>query len=78
MHHTATEQSQLPYKWRQTLQDVDMSLPLAAGTRSKQIVYKLDKKHLFVSVLGEVIIDGDLFNNVKLEDSTWLSIFVLI
>jgi HSP20 family molecular chaperone IbpA len=72
---TKDEQSQkdLPYTWKQTLQDVDVTVPVPSGTKSKQLNIQILKKKLVVGIKGEApIIDGELCQSVKLEDSTWL------
>lgn len=66
----AFEQSQLPYKWTQTLQELSVSLP-SNSAKSKQIKFQVKKRHLFVQVLDQVVIDGDLYADVKVEDCTW-------
>ncbi|KAI3655929.1 hypothetical protein MP638_002634 [Amoeboaphelidium occidentale] len=67
------EQEALPYKWKQTLQDVDVIVPVPKGTKSKQLNVQILKKKLVVGLKGqEAIIDGELCKEVKLDDSTWL------
>ena len=67
------EQAALPYKWRQTLSEVDIVVPVPAGTRGKQLVVEIKKTKLKVALKGatDAIIDGDLCKPVKLDDSTW-------
>lgn len=65
------EQAALPYRWTQTLTDLTVSFPLPASTTSKQIKYSLKKNELSVACLNEILVSGDLFSGVKLEDSTW-------
>ncbi|KAI9168150.1 hypothetical protein H9P43_007521 [Blastocladiella emersonii ATCC 22665] len=68
------EQAALPYKWRQTLQDVDVTIALPKGTKGRDLVVKMDKAKLRVQIKGqpEPIMDGDLHSAIKLGDSTWL------
>lgn len=62
----------LPYKWKQTLQDVTVTIPVPQGTKSKQLVVDIKKTHLKVGLKGEQpIIDDDLCKEVRMEDSTW-------
>ena len=62
-----------PYKWRQTLQDVDVSLLLPNGTKARDL--QIQFKPLFISVkvksTGSVLLEGELCKSIKLEDSTW-------
>ena len=37
---------ELPYEWKQTLGDLDLSLPLPQGTRGKDVDVVLGKNHL--------------------------------
>ncbi|KFH67285.1 hypothetical protein MVEG_06020 [Podila verticillata NRRL 6337] len=66
------EQAALPYKWKQTLVDVDVSIQVPKGTRGKDVVVEIKKKSLKVGLKGQTpIIEGKLFKEVKLDDSTW-------
>ncbi|KAF9918646.1 hypothetical protein BX616_007076 [Lobosporangium transversale] len=68
----AEEQAALPYKWRQTLIDVDISVEVPNGTRGKDLIVEIKKKSLKVGLKGQTpIIEGALFKDVKLDDSTW-------
>jgi hypothetical protein len=63
----------LPYTWKQTLQDVDIVVPVQKGTKSKDLDIVIQKKKMKIGYKGkEPIIEGELFNNVKLQDSTWM------
>lgn len=63
----------MPYKWKQTLQDVDVIVPVPKGIKSKQLNIQILKKKLVVGLKGQdAIIDGELCKEVKLDDSTWL------
>ncbi|KAG2171506.1 hypothetical protein INT43_008232 [Umbelopsis isabellina] len=66
------EQAQLPYKWKQTLQDVDITIPVPAGTRGKALDVVIKKKLIKVGLKGQPpILEGELCKDVKVEDSTW-------
>ncbi|KAG0208415.1 hypothetical protein BGX28_000633 [Mortierella sp. GBA30] len=68
----AEEQATLPYKWRQTLVDVDILVQVPKGTRGKDLIVDIKKKSLKVGLKGQpLIIEGALFKDIKLEDSTW-------
>jgi hypothetical protein len=62
----------LPYRWKQTLQDVTVTVPVPAGTKSRDLVVEIKKTKLKVSLKGkEPIIDDELAKEVKVDDSTW-------
>ncbi len=47
------EQARLPYKWKQTLGDVDVFVPVPKGTKAKMLDVKIDKLHLRVGFKGQ-------------------------
>ncbi|KAF8956045.1 hypothetical protein BGZ46_002477, partial [Entomortierella lignicola] len=47
------EQASLPYTWKQTLTDVDISLKVPKGTKSKDLVVEIKKKSLKVGLKGQ-------------------------
>jgi hypothetical protein len=62
------------YSWTQTLGDVEVNMPLNFGSRlkSRDVVVEIKKKHLKAGVRGkEPIIDGELHDEIKVEESTW-------
>ncbi|CAI2176018.1 13455_t:CDS:2, partial [Funneliformis geosporum] len=62
----------LPYKWKQTLQDVDITVPVPKGSRAKDLKVDIKKKHLTVGLKGQTpIIEGELCKEVKIDDCTW-------
>ncbi|KAI9492308.1 HSP20-like chaperone [Zychaea mexicana] len=66
------EQAELPYKWRQTLQDVDVTIPVPKGTRGRDLQVELKKKHIKVALKGQpAIMEGELCKEIKVDDSTW-------
>ncbi|KAF8476058.1 CS domain-containing protein [Kalaharituber pfeilii] len=68
----AAEQAALPYKWRQTIGDVDISVPVPKGTRAKDLVVEIKKLKLKVGLKGqEPIIDGELPKAIQPDESTW-------
>jgi len=68
----AEEQSKLPYQWKQELSDIDVTVPLPKGTRARDLVVKIMKKKLSAGLKGqEPILEGELFNEIKVEESTW-------
>ncbi|KAI0004150.1 nuclear movement protein nudC [Russula compacta] len=66
------EQAVLPYSWKQSLQDVDILIPVPQGTRARDLVVVITKKKLSVGLKGsDPIMVGDLCQDVKVEESTW-------
>jgi len=68
----AAEQATLPYTWTQTIKDLDLTIPISATLRGRDLDVKLTKNHLRVAIRGQnPIIDADLHKQIKLDDSTW-------
>jgi hypothetical protein len=62
----------LPYTWRQELGDLDLVVPVPKGTRARDLAIVIAKKKLSVGLKGkDKILDGELCQEIKLEDSTW-------
>uniref|UniRef100_A0A7N0SYQ5 CS domain-containing protein n=1 Tax=Kalanchoe fedtschenkoi TaxID=63787 RepID=A0A7N0SYQ5_KALFE len=60
------------YSWTQTLQEVTINVPVPPGTKSRTIVCDIKKKHLKMGLKGQPpIIEGELYENVKVDDSFW-------
>jgi len=54
----AEEQAKLPYKWMQTIQDVDLTAQVSGNLKARDFDIKITKSHLRVAVKGqEPIID---------------------
>lgn len=67
-----TRLAALPYTWTQELGEVDVVVPVAKGTRGKDLNVVIQKKKLSVGLKGqEKILDGELCKEIKVEDSTW-------
>lgn len=61
------EQSKLPYKWTQTLNEVEVNVPISGNLKSRDLVVDLKKTHLKVQVKGqEPIIDVSLLQGSKM------------
>lgn len=63
------------YKWIQTLQDLEIRIPLNVNFKAKQkdLIVNFTKKHLTCGVKGQpLIIDDDFPYEIKLEESTWV------
>ncbi|BGP44196.1 hypothetical protein JCM10450v2_000005 [Rhodotorula kratochvilovae] len=66
------EQEALPYRWRQTLHDLTVTVPVPAGTRGKQLDVVLRKDFIRVGLKGaEPVIEGTLAKEIRVDDSTW-------
>ncbi|KAI4252216.1 MAG: hypothetical protein LQ352_004408 [Teloschistes flavicans] len=66
------EQAKLPYKWTQTIKDLDVTVPVAGNLRGKDIEVVMTKTKLKVAVKGqEAVIDGDLTHPILADESTW-------
>ncbi len=62
----------LPYSWTQDLETVSVSVPLPAGTRGKDCIVDIQRRKLKVQVKGsEPILEGELFNDISKDDSSW-------
>lgn len=69
----AKEQAALPYQWDQTLDSVSLTFGVPAGTRGRDIVATLKRKSISFGLKGQQtkVVEGDLFDTIKEEDSTW-------
>ncbi|KAF3902818.1 hypothetical protein AA313_de0205765 [Arthrobotrys entomopaga] len=68
----AAEQGALPYKWTQTLEEVEVAIPVPEGTRGKDLVVEIKTGSLKVGLKGqEPIIDGKLFKSIHVDEATW-------
>ena len=60
------------YTWSQTDKDVTIIMPIEAAIKSKDIVHKLVPKSLTLGIKGQTpLIDGELLNTAKPDDSLW-------
>ncbi|EDV96400.1 nuclear migration protein nudC [Drosophila grimshawi] len=63
------------YMWTQTLQELELKIPfnVSFALRARDIVVSIGKKTLKVGLKGqEPIIDGELYAEVKQEESVWV------
>lgn len=62
------------YMWSQTLTDVDVRIPVDPSITAKDVKVDIKNDHLTVVILKperRVMIDGQLLNRIKVEDSLW-------
>jgi CS domain len=68
----AAEQATLPYKWTQTIKDVDITIPIDPKYKGKDLKVELSKTKIYASIKGgQVFIDGEFPKPIKVDDSTW-------
>lgn len=61
------------YRWIQTLQEVELSVPLPLKVKARDCIVEFTKKHLKIGLKGhDFIIDGDLEHDIKVEETTWV------
>ncbi|PGH34921.1 nuclear movement protein nudC [[Emmonsia] crescens] len=66
------EQAALPYKWTQTIKDADVTIPVAANIRGRDLRVELNKTKIFVGIKGgETFIDGTFPHPIHVDESTW-------
>ncbi|GAA5882764.1 hypothetical protein JCM16303_002446 [Sporobolomyces ruberrimus] len=66
------EQDALPYRWRQTLNDVTISIPVPPGTKAKGLVVEIKKSSIKAGLKGEEpILAGQFPKEIKVDDCTW-------
>jgi len=61
------------YNWGQTLEEIELRIPLGGNYKARDLIVDIEKKHLKVGIKGRpAIIDGELNKDIKLEESTWV------
>ncbi|TVU11934.1 hypothetical protein EJB05_45545 [Eragrostis curvula] len=60
------------YSWTQQLPEVNITVPVPQGTKSRSVVCEIKKDRLKVGLKGQPpIIDGELHKPVKVDDCFW-------
>jgi len=68
----AEEQAALPYKWTQTIGDLDITVEIPGNLKAKDLIVDIKKTKLLVGIKGqEPIISGDLPHAIHVDESTW-------
>ncbi|KAI9725944.1 MAG: hypothetical protein M1828_002272 [Chrysothrix sp. TS-e1954] len=68
----AAEQAQLPYKWTQSIKDLDITVPIPGNLKGRDLDVVLAKTKLKVAIKGQTpLIDGDLAKAIHTDESTW-------
>ncbi|KAH7313660.1 CS domain-containing protein [Stachybotrys elegans] len=66
------EQSALPYKWNQTIGELDVTFSVPGNLKSRDLAIDIKKQKLVAGIKGqEPVINGDLPHAVHVDDSTW-------
>ncbi|KAK5076009.1 hypothetical protein LTR51_001688 [Lithohypha guttulata] len=66
------EQAKLPYKWKQTLDEAEITISIPGNLKSKDLLIDLKKTHIKVAIKGQdPIIDGDTPFPLQTDESTW-------
>ncbi|PNY26676.1 Nuclear movement protein nudC [Tolypocladium capitatum] len=68
----AEEQAALPYKWTQTVAELDVTFTIPGNMKSRDLVVDIKKQRLSAGLKGQdPVVEGDLPHAVHVDDSTW-------
>ncbi|KAG9244968.1 HSP20-like chaperone [Calycina marina] len=68
----AEEQADLPYKWTQTIGELDLITEVPGNLKGKDFVVDIKKNKLSIAIKGqEPIIYGNLPHEIHVDESTW-------
>lgn len=61
------------YVWTQTLQEVDVKVPVPEGTRSRDLIVDLKANHLKIVLKKDnvVLVDDDFERAIRVDDCSW-------
>ncbi|EUC47843.1 hypothetical protein COCMIDRAFT_89036 [Bipolaris oryzae ATCC 44560] len=66
------EQAALPYKWDQTIKDLDITITIDAKYKGKDLDINIGRNSIKAGIKGETpILHGDLPHPIRVDDSTW-------
>ncbi|EGP91347.1 unnamed protein product [Zymoseptoria tritici ST99CH_1A5] len=66
------EQGKLPYKWTQTISDLDITAPIPGNLKGRDLDVKLSKMSIKAGIKGQdPIIEGPLPHSIDLDESAW-------
>ncbi|KAG7292482.1 hypothetical protein NEMBOFW57_002517 [Staphylotrichum longicolle] len=66
------EQDVLPYKWTQTIGDVDITISVPGNLKGRDLVVDIKKESISAGIKGqEPILKGTLPHAIRIDDSTW-------
>ncbi|RAL11380.1 NudC domain-containing protein [Aspergillus homomorphus CBS 101889] len=66
------EQAKLPYKWTQTIRDVEVTIPVPGNLRGRDLDVVLTKTKIRVAVKGqEAVIEGEFPHPIIVDESSW-------
>lgn len=69
----AAEQASLPYKWTQTISDLDITIPVPAGTKGRDLSVSLTRSSISVGLKSSTtpILAGSFPHAIHTDESTW-------
>jgi hypothetical protein len=60
------------YNWSQGLTELTVQLKIPEGTTPKMLDVVMKPRHISIKIKGgETLLEGDLFEKIKVEDSFW-------
>ncbi|KAH6845322.1 HSP20-like chaperone [Chaetomium sp. MPI-CAGE-AT-0009] len=66
------EQDALPYKWTQTIGDLDITITVPGNLKGRDLVVDIKKESISAGIKGqEPILQGTLPHAIRTDDSTW-------
>ncbi|KAL6712551.1 hypothetical protein ACN47E_000428 [Coniothyrium glycines] len=66
------EQAALPYKWDQTIKDLDITINIDAKYKGRDLDVQISRNSLKAGIKGQApFLSGDLPHPIHVDDSTW-------